>query len=138
MSNASNLPTAEQAIRIAVDEFTKSYNSGDLKNLTSIFAEDLIDMSAGGPTRRGEEARKHFVSRVSSTHQEFRPHLVIEIDEIQVAGSWAYQRGSLVVTLQPKAGGETSYIRQRYLEIWRRDAANNWKIAIEMDNSEGS
>jgi ketosteroid isomerase-like protein len=138
MSDGASWREAEQAIRRAVEEFTTAYNSRNLEDLPAIFADDLIDMSAGGPTRTGEEARKHFVSRVATTHEDFTPHLVIQIDEIQVAGDWAYQRGSLVVTLEPRAGGETSYIRQRYLEIWRKDVLGNWKIAIEMDNSEDS
>jgi ketosteroid isomerase-like protein len=129
---------AEREIRAAVEAFTEAYNAGDLQNLPAIFAVNLVDMSAGGPTRSGAEARKHFVARVAETHAKFRPHLVIEIDEIQVAGEWAYQRGSLVVTLTPKAGGEESFIRQRYLEIWRRDGGGRWRIAVEMDNSEAA
>ena len=126
---------AETAIRHAVEEFTRAYNAGDFAKLANIFAEDLIDMSMGGPTRRGDDARRHFVSRVRETHANFRPHLEVHIDDIQVAGEWAYEYGSLVVTLTPRVSGEKSFIRQRYLVIWRHQSDGSWKIAVEMDNS---
>jgi len=122
MSDICSSVTAEQTIRLG--------------RLPEIFADDLIDMSAGGPTLTGAEARRHFVERVARTHERFHPHLLIHIDQIQVAGNWVYQHGSLVVTLVPKGGGETSFIRQRYLEIWRREPSGQWKITIEMDNAE--
>jgi uncharacterized protein (TIGR02246 family) len=127
---------AESEIRKAVEEFTRAYNAGEFAKLTDIFVEDLVDMSAGGPTRHGPQARKHFVARVQETHAKFLPHLEIQIDEIQVAEDWAYQRGSLIVELTPQGGGQKSFIKQRYLEIWRRQPDGQWKIAIEMDNSE--
>ena len=126
---------AEAAIRHAVDEFTSAYNAGDFARLTDIFADDLIDMSMGSRTRRGNDARTHFVSRVRETHANFRPHLEIHIDEIQVAGDWAFEYGNLQVTLTPRVSGEKSFVRQRYLVIWRHQTNGQWKIAIEMDNS---
>jgi len=129
------LTSPEAAIRQAVEEFTRAYNAGEFEKLEGIFDENLIDMSAGGPTRRGAEARRHFVLRVKETHAKFQPHLKINIDELQVAGDWAYEHGTLVVELMPRTGGDKSYIRQRYLDIWRRQPSGQWKIAIEMDNS---
>ena len=133
-----NSTSPERAIRRAVEEFTRAYNAGDFERLADIFAEDLIDMSMGCPTRRGEDARRHFISRVRDTHANFKPDLEIHIDAIQVAGDWAYEYGSLVVVLSPKAGGEKSIVRQRYLVIWRQQGDGHWKIAVEMDNSSES
>jgi len=92
MSDICSSVTAEQTIRLG--------------RLPEIFADDLIDMSAGGPTLTGAEARRHFVERVARTHERFHPHLLIHIDQIQVAGNWVYQHGSLVVTLVPKGGAK--------------------------------
>jgi ketosteroid isomerase-like protein len=127
--------TAEAEIRRAVKEFVDAFNAGDMTRILGIITDDFIDMSAGGPTRTGQAAKEHFLSRVADMHTKFSPNLVVLIDEIQVTLDWAYQRGSLVVTLVPRAGGDTSHIRQRYLEIWRRGRDAKWRIAIEMDNS---
>ena len=126
--------TDDAEIRRAVEEFVTAFNSGDMTGILNIVTEDFIDMSAGGPTRSGQAARDHFLGRVAEIHAKFRPRLVITIDENRVAADWAYQRGSLVVTLEPREGGEASLIRQRYLEIWKRGADAKWRIAIEMDN----
>jgi uncharacterized protein (TIGR02246 family) len=125
----------EEEIRHVVDEFVTAFNSGDMPRILDIFTDDLIDMSAGGPTRTGQAAREHFLSRVAEMHAKYNPRLVITIDEIQVVSNWAFDRGSLAVTLVPRAGGETSFVRQRYLEIWRRGRDAKWRIAVEMDNS---
>jgi uncharacterized protein (TIGR02246 family) len=127
--------TDEAEIRRAVEEFVTAFNAGDMSRILGIFTDDLIDMSAGGPTRTGQAAREHFLSRVTETHAKYSPHLVITIDEIQVVSNWAYDRGSLTVKLVPRGGGETSFVRQRYLEIWRRGSDAKWRIAIEMDNT---
>jgi len=126
----------EAEIRRVVEDFVDAFNAGHMARILDIFTDDLIDMSAGGPTRAGQAAREHFLSRVTELHAKHNPHLVITIDEIQVVSNWAYDRGSLTVTLVPRAGGETSFVRQRYLEIWRRGSDGKWRIAIEMDNSE--
>src|SRR5262249_25541807 len=129
------LTSAETSIRRAIDDFTQAYNAGEFDRLSNIFAEDLVDMSAGGTARRGPGGQRDFVLRVGETHAKAKPHLEITVDEIQVAGEWAYERGSLEVTLTPIGGGEKSYIRQRFLDIWRRQRDGRWKIAVEMDNS---
>jgi uncharacterized protein (TIGR02246 family) len=127
--------TDEEKIRRAVDEFIEAYRAGDLDRAGAIFADDLVDMSAGGPTRTGAAAKEHFLSRVAKVHAKFKPSLAINIEEIRVVGNLAYQRGDFLVTREPKDGGKASYIRQRYLELWRREPDGNWKICVEMDNS---
>ncbi len=128
----------EAAIRSVVDKFIKDYEAGNLEEIQKIFADDLVDMSAGTPTRTGDAARQYFLSRVTEAHANFKPTLAVTIDEVRVAGDWAFDRGSLVVTLVPRKGDEATYIRQRFLEIWHRDSRGDWKIARIMDNSEQS
>ena len=45
--------TDEATIRKLGDEFVEAYNAGDLKRIRGIFADDVVDMSAGGPTHTG-------------------------------------------------------------------------------------
>ena len=46
----------EAAIRKLGDEFVEAYNAGDLNRIRDFFADDLVDMSAGGPTQTGKAA----------------------------------------------------------------------------------
>ena len=95
LAKPASITSAESEIRRVAEEFTRAYNEGNLEKLTDIFVEDLVDMSAGGPTRHGAEAWKHFVARVEATHAKFSPHLEIQIDELEIAADWAFQRGVL-------------------------------------------
>jgi len=136
MSHHPGTMTDEQRIQQKVSRFVEAYNAGDLAHICDIFADDVVDMSAGDVTRTGTAAKEHFRSRVAATLASNHAKLTIHTDETRVAGDWAYQRGSLVVELTSRGGGARSQTRQRYLEIWRRDSHGEWKAAIEMDNSE--
>jgi len=39
------------AIRKLGDEFVEAYNAGDLNRIRDFSADDMVDMSAGGPTQ---------------------------------------------------------------------------------------
>ena len=58
------------------------------------------------------------------------------IIEIQLMGSTAVDYGWHELTLTPKRDGEPVSIRTRYVDIWRKDQAGNWKLAMFMDNAD--
>lgn len=128
--------TDEAVIRKVVADFIEAYNAGDWNRAKNVLADDVVDMSGGSRTRAGKEAIKFFRSRVESAHAKFKPHLEVQVDEIQVAGDWAFDRGTLSLTLVPREGGEATHIRQRFVEIWKRQADGQWKVCRLMDNHE--
>ena len=121
-----------------VADFIAAYNAGDWERMQQVLADDIVDMSGGSVTRVGQAAREFFRSRVEAAHARSRPTLSVSLDEVQVFGDWAFDRGSLVVELKPRNGGEVTYIRQRFLEIWKRSAAGRWQVCRIMDNDDGS
>jgi ketosteroid isomerase-like protein len=133
MEKLSSASDDETEIRAAIGRFVAAYNRNDRVGIRTFFASDFVDMSAGEPTRRGEDAVKFMLERVAFAHSNSTPKLEINVHEIHVYGDWAHQRGDLQVTLTPKNGGESSYIRQRFLEIWRR-GPTGWKSVVGMDN----
>jgi hypothetical protein len=54
-------------------------------------------------------------------------------DEIIIEGGLAFARGTYVVTLTPKSGGDGLVLRRRFLEIWRREGGV-WRAFRAMDN----
>jgi ketosteroid isomerase-like protein len=60
--------------------------------------------------------------------------LAITIISIRVQGPLAFDWGWHKLTLTPKKGGRSNATRTRYLEIWQKDVAGQWKIAIFLDN----
>jgi ketosteroid isomerase-like protein len=132
------LTADESAIRAVVADFIEAYNQGDWDRMQHVLADDVVDMSGGSVTRVGQAARAFFRSRVEAAHARNRPTLSVTIDELQVCGDWAFDRGSLVVELKPRDGGEVTHIRQRFLEIWKRNAGGRWQVCRIMDNEDGS
>jgi ketosteroid isomerase-like protein len=120
----------EEQIRQAIADFVEAYNAGDAERVVSFYAKDLVKLPAGGPAeKRAETAR-----RVADVMRRYRGHLEVHNDEVSVAGSMAFTRGRLAITLAPRAGGRSGTVQRRYLEIWRKEN-DRWRVARTMDNS---
>lgn len=59
-----------------------------------------------------------------------------EVLEAEVAGDLAFARGRYVITVTPKAGGEPTRYRGKYMHILKRQPEGSWKIyrAIGVDD----
>jgi ketosteroid isomerase-like protein len=122
------------AINIAKTEFREAYNNGDVDRLLGVYGDGFTDMSVGVPSFYGGEARQVLRSRLSKLFAAYRAKLVISIIDIQVLGTTAYDYGWHAMTLTPKDGGEGVMTRQRYFELWKKDAEGRWRIALYIDN----
>jgi ketosteroid isomerase-like protein len=127
--------TDQRKIHRAIDDFIRAYNTGDVDRLLDVYTSDYIDMSDGESTLHGIEARRETEARLRDTFGKFDGRLTVEIDEIETSGDHAYDRGTLRVELRPKVAGEPVIVERRFLEIWRREADGEWRVARSMDNS---
>jgi uncharacterized protein (TIGR02246 family) len=120
-----------EAILQAIQSFAASYNSGDLAGLLSYYADDLVKLRQGAPADSKVETER----RLKDVFARFATRVDVENLETEVAGEMAFTRGTFVVTLAPRDGGETQRIGRRYLEVWRK-REGRWCVARTMDNSE--
>ena len=123
-------------INAAKTEFREAYNAGDVDRLLSLLHEGLTDFSLGQPSFFGADAREMFRLRMAKLFSKFTARIAPIVIDIQVRGDLAFDYGWHKLTLTPKGGGEPVTSRQRYVEIWMKDAAGNWKIAIYIDNQD--
>ena len=63
-------------------------------------------------------------------------HLDPIVIEIRTEGSVACDYGWHVWTLTPHASGDPIIRRERYVDIWRKNAAGEWKLWIFMNNED--
>jgi ketosteroid isomerase-like protein len=98
------------------------------------YSDDIVDMSEGEPTVQGAQVRLDTEARLRDTFAKFTASLTVQVDEIEVMGDRAFDRGVLRVELQPKGAGEAVIVERRFLEIWRREADGEWRVARAMDN----
>jgi len=123
------------ALREVVEDFVRAYNTGDVDRLMSAYADDFVDMPEGEPTLAGARAYEDTSARLRDTFAKFTGNLNVQVEESVVFDDWAFDWGTLRVELQPKSGGEPVVVERRFLEIWRRQAGGEWKVARAMDNS---
>jgi ketosteroid isomerase-like protein len=122
------------AINLAKTEFREAYDTGNVERLLAIVDSDLIDCSNGRRSGYGEGAKTALRTYLQDLFAEYHAHLVPIIIEIKILGELAVDYGWHELTLTPKNGGEPIRTRTRYLDLWKKDKAGTWKLAMFMDN----
>ena len=105
-------------------DFMAAYNAGDASTLATLFTEDGVVMPPNSSAANGKEAVESFYQ----VHfEQFTATLAVSSEEHEVAGDWAFERGSYTVTLTPKANGTPTDDEGKYLLISRRQPDASWR-----------
>ena len=121
------------AINVAKTEFREAYNAADVEGLLAILANDFIDYSDGRRSGYGEGATRAVCARLQEMFATYEVRLVPIIIEVRVFDV-AVDYGWHELTLTPKSPGEPTVTRTRYVDIWKKDGAGNWKLSMFIDN----
>lgn len=126
-----------QPVSGAVDEIWKQYssslNSGDLDTWMSLWTEDGVQMPPGEPAVSGKDQIR---SRNKAVLDRFTFDMGITNQEVEVAGDWAFARGTYKATLTPKEeGGEIVHIDGKYMTILQKQPDGSWRIHRDIFNS---
>jgi len=124
-------------INVAKTEFREGYNRGDVDQVLSVFDDEgFTDMSEGGPSLYGEDAREGLRERATGLFAQYHVKLAVIVIEITVLGHVAYDYGWHEFTLEPKGEGETVRKRYRYLEVWKKNSSGQWRICSFINNTD--
>jgi len=122
-----------EAIDALRGSFAAAMSAGDVDGMMFDYAEDAVQMPPNEPALRGTGA-------IRARHQAFldQYEIVLEnpAEEIFVTGDWGLLRGSYVISLTPKADGESIQDAGKYLVTWRRQPDGSWRVAHEIWNSD--
>ena len=121
---------AESAIARQVERFIAAYEAGDAEGLLDTYSDDLVKARHGAPDERKAETAR----RLREVFSKFTGRVDVENIETLISGDLAVSRGTFVVILTPRGGGETKTLRRRFLEIWRNEGGT-WRVLRTMDNS---
>ncbi len=133
----SNQAVADEAKDIAAIEqvaqrWIELYTAGDLDGLMTLYTEDAVVALHGRPAMRGvEQIRNFFAPGMGKSRVTFE----IDIEEIQVHGDTAHLLSKYYLTSEPKAGGDTYRDAGRSLLIYKRNAHNEWKLYLDIDQA---
>lgn len=124
--------TAEDlaAIDALRDAWVTAHNAADAAALAALYTADAVEAPAGMPSVVGTAAiQQHFAERFAAGSAS----ATVTAEETQVAGDWAFDRGTYSVTMTP-AEGEAMQMEGRYIVILQR-TPDGWKVARGIDNS---
>ena len=120
------------AVKHAAEQWIKLYTAGDLDGLMSLYAPDAIVALHGKPALRGvQQIRDFFAPSLGRSRVNFE----IDIEEIQIHGDAAHLLSRYYLTADPLSGGETYRDAGRSLLIYKRDANNEWKLYLDIDQA---
>jgi len=93
-------------------------------------------MSAGQPSKCGQEARASLRDRATQLFAEHTVRLNVIIFDVVIQGDTAHDHGRHEWTLTPKACGPVVHRRDRYFELWSRDPDGRWRISFFLNNTD--
>ena len=117
----------------ALEAFNREYlaaiNNEDIETLSALTTEEHIMLMPNRPPLAGKQAnidanRRAF--ELFEFDEEWRPV------ETEIAGDWAWQRGTYQVTVTPRAGGDSRTLAGSY----RRRTDGSWRMIRDMFNSD--
>ena len=123
----SNTPVKsdEQAIRDLIAAWMHASVAGDLPQVLKLMDEDVVFLVPGQPPMRGREG---FAAASKAQEGKFKFEGASEVQEIQVAGDWAYCWSKLRVTVTPLNGDAERRRSGNTLSIFRKNSEGNWLL----------
>jgi uncharacterized protein (TIGR02246 family) len=115
----------EQQIREVVSTWMRASAEGDLETVLGLMAEDVVFLQAGQPPMRGREA---FATASRAMTGKFRFAGTSDIQEIRVAGDYAYCWNHLTVEVTPLEGGDATRRAGNVLSVFRREQDGRWVL----------
>ena len=128
----ANLEADTAAIIDFMNQYRSSQNAGDIDRFMSLWTEDGILMPPNGPPVIGkDQIREGTIGRFD----QFTFDLDGTEAEVEVAGGWAFTRGTYTITVTPKEGGQAVFIDGKFMNILQRQPDGSWKMHRGIFNS---
>jgi uncharacterized protein (TIGR02246 family) len=100
-----DLQAEEEAVHATLDEIVTAWNSGNVEGFLAAFTDDMVIDPPNGPAISGKEAnRSVYLSRFENSTYD----VSIEVQELIVAGDWAFDRSVFAGTSTNKQTGRSS------------------------------
>ena len=133
MWEAAETEADVEAINSLRDEFIGLDNASDAAGLASLYTNDAVLMPPNQAAVTGNQAIE---SWFQTTFDQFTTEFTVASEELEVVGDWAFDWGAYMTALTPKAGGEPTEDRGKYIVILRKQVDGSWRIAHDIWNSD--
>lgn len=129
----SGAPENEKAVRDADEAWSTAAASKDVDKTVSFYADDAVVMPPNADRATTAEAiRKIWKDLLTDAKVSWKAAKV----EVAKSGDIAFVSGTYEVTMNDVVTGKPVNDRGKYLEVWEKRAAGNWKCAADIWNSD--
>jgi steroid delta-isomerase len=128
-SKADSTTAASNRIRVELEKWTRDFNNGNVSEVCSLFAPDLISNFRGEPEDTYKSLCANLQMALADPAKTY--HYDLEIREILVSGELAVVRLVWTLKVRPKNGPEETK-REPGLDIFRHQPDGSWKISRYM------
>jgi ketosteroid isomerase-like protein len=122
------------AINSAKTEFREAFNSGNPERLIALLDPAFVYMPDGVPTANGTVAADAIRAQFRQLTAYYYVQLVPIIIEIRIQDSVAWDYGWHTWRKTPPAGGSEVIVKDRYVNVWRKNEGGEWKLWMYMSN----
>lgn len=124
----------QRTIQGVYDRWFQAMEVGDVEKALRLVTDDVVWKSPGDAAAVGKDALQ---TRLEAFHAHVRETVSFQIEEIEVAGDWAYVRVTERATVSPISGGPTATLTGMHLSILHRDDERGWRIARDVSSLDG-
>jgi ketosteroid isomerase-like protein len=121
---------------LVASAYVEPFRSGDIDRWIQAFGADALALHNHRPIDRGIDAIEDF-GRAVHQHFELREYEV-EVTDVKGTGQWVYTVGRYRSHFVSKADGSSPFGASvgKFVLLWERQADGQWKIILDMGNSD--
>jgi ketosteroid isomerase-like protein len=113
--------------------------AGDIDTITSQWTDDFVVLPPAGPVVRGRAANAAIAEAGRAQIQAIEPvEYVVELEEITVAGEYAFEWGTFRSCMRTRDGGQMMSSSGKLMRILQRQPDGSWKMHRTMMTSDPS
>jgi ketosteroid isomerase-like protein len=113
------------AVMQALEQYRQAWIAGDTGAALRYVADDIRILISGVPEIDGKAAVREMFASEMATYRV--PALTLEHQDVIVSGNHVIDVGIWEETQVPKTGAPI-HGRGRFMTVWRRDSAGDWRI----------
>ena len=114
-------------------DFVAAMKRADTDHLVNSFTADGMIMAPGEPKVQGREAIRAWFDNFN---ENFVTVDSVATDQVYIdGGDCIVESGEFAWKVRPKAGGESTETKSKWLAVWQRQPDGAWKLARDMFNT---
>ena len=124
-----NIERDREAIRRLHETDMQASRAGDFQMLRALMTDDAVMMPPQGRWIRGRaELDASFQRTEAAMSQVEVLDYVLDFEEVQILGDYAFEWGTISGTMRDRSGGEPEQASYKVMRILQRQPDGDWKV----------